>query len=170
MNKKQNLKSLPAYLWVLGVICVILLIATVIAAIVAANREPEVQFIPPAFESAAEAGMPQVPQGLGWEELHKDEMNFSVYICGSIALEDGAAVVYFTNPEANDVWLKLRICDEEGKVLGETGLLKPGEYLRAVPLVQETALGTPVKIRIMGYEPQTYMSRGSISVNTVVGS
>ena len=167
-NVNQQKQTLPPYLLVLGAVCGIMIIVTIISAIVMANREPKVEFIPPEFESAASVGVPEVPEELDYKELTREGMTYTAYICGLVRLENGEAVVYFTNPAKNETWIKLRISDEDGNVLGETGLLRPGEYIRAVPLDREVAPGTAVKLRIMGYEPDTYLSEGSVNVNTVV--
>lgn len=161
---KKN--TIPPYLAVIGAVCGIMVMITVIVTFVLAHQGPKVEFIPPEFESNALVGMPEVPEELDYRKLSQEGMTYAAYICGRVELEEGAAVVYFTNPQENDTWLKLRICDEQGNVLGETGLLKPGEYIREVPLNIEATAETPIKIHIMGYEPDTYFSTGSVKVNT----
>ncbi len=167
-NTKFSVRELPPYICFLGAICVVLMIITLISTIIIANREPKVEFIPPAFESDVVAGVPEVPQEYAYKEIYQAPMPFSASICGAVFNENGKAVVYFTNPKKNTAWLKLRICDENGNILGESGLLKPGEYVRAVSLNQDVAAGTTLKIKIMGYEPDTYMSVGAVNVNTVI--
>lgn len=53
--------------------------------------------------------------------------------------------------------------------MGETGLLKPGEYVKTVTLTKTLAAGENIKLKIMGYEPETYESAGSVSLNVTVG-
>ena len=77
--------------------------------------------------------------------------------------------VYFTNTEGNEKNLKLRVLDTEGNILGETGLIKPGEYVKNVTLTKTLAAGEKIKLKIMGYEPETYESAGSVSLNVTVG-
>ena len=165
---KKSKTNLPPYLLALGAVCAVLIIAVVVSAIVAANREPKVEFIPPEFEAAAVAGVPEVPDNMGYAEIFKDGMTFSAWLCGAAAQENGEAVVYFTNPAENTEWLKLRIYSEDNTLLGETGLLKPGEYIRSVPLDGTVSSGSNIKMRIMGYEPDTYLSAGSVTMNTVI--
>ncbi len=167
-NKVQFLKELPIYIWLMSSVCILLAIVAIVVTVVMAQREPEVEFIPPAFEAEAVVGVPEVPEEYAYKEIYQAPMPFSASLCGAVFNEDGRAVVYFTNPESNEVWLKLRICDESGNILGESGLLKPGEYIRSVPLSVEVAAGTALRMRIMGYEPDTYMSAGSVSINTVM--
>ncbi len=168
-NKAQFLKELPIYIWIMGAVCILLAIVTVVVTAVMAQRKPEVQFIPPAFEAQAVSGMPEVPENSGYHKIYQEPMPFSAYVCGAVTQENGQAVVYFTNPEDNKVWLKMRITDENGNILGESGLLKPGEYVRSVALTGKVQMGTVIKLKIMSYEIDTYNSAGSVSIKTVMG-
>lgn len=173
-EKKRNIKdnskpkeNLPPYLIVMGAVCVILAVITIIVSVVMANREPNVEFIPPAFEADAVVGAPEdVPEDSGYTKIYRDGMTFSAYVCGGVTQKNGEAVVYFTSPEDNEAWIKLRICDEKGNILGESGLLRPGEYVRSVTLTKSVAAGTPLKMKIMAYEPDTYFSLGSVTITT----
>lgn len=126
----------------------------------------EAEFVPPPFETAARAGTPDVPEDLGWEELDAESYKFSV--CGVFAPENGQADVWLTNPENNEVWLKLRVLDEDGNILGQTGLLRPGEYVQSVALDTVPEDGESVILKVMAYEPDTYYSAGVVSLNTTV--
>lgn len=167
--KQMSKDKLPPYLLIVGAVCVVMIIVTIVVTAVMANREPRVEFIPPEFEASAVTGTPEVPDGRGYDRIYKTGMTFSVYICGMVAQTDGAAEVYFTNPEDNDVWLKLRITDSAGNVVGETGLIKPGEYVKSVPLSREFEANESLNVKIMGYEPETYFSKGSVTVSAVIG-
>ena len=59
--------------------------------------------------------------------------------------------------------------DEQGNMLGETGLIKPNEYVKYVTLSKTLEVGTKIKLKIMGYEPHTYYSAGAASLNTQIG-
>ena len=85
-------------------------------------------------------------------------------------MEGSNAAVYLTNPAENEVRLKLRVLDGNGNILGETGLIRPGEYVKDVVLTENLTAGTKIKLKIMGYEPETYFSAGSATLNTAVGS
>ncbi|MBQ9121296.1 MAG: hypothetical protein IJY12_02905 [Clostridia bacterium] len=166
ITKSQN--ALPPYLIAAIVACTMMVVVVIISSIIIANRPPKIEFIPPEFEANAEIGTPEVPDNLGYAEIHKEGMTFSAWICGEIYQDDGKAIVYFTNPESNDVWLKLRIMDEQGNILGESGLIKPGEYVHSVSLNENIIATTSVRIKIMGYEPETYNSVGSVFVQTEI--
>ena len=107
-----------------------------------------------------------MPEDLGWEELDAESYKFSV--CGVFALNNGKVDVWLTNPADNDVWLKLRVIDEGGSILGQTGLLYPGEYVRSVTLDTVPEAGEAVILKVMAYEPDTYYSAGVVSLNTTV--
>ena len=125
------------------------------------------QFTPPPFDPAAQTGTPVVPEGLGYQILDAGE--FRVALCGEIRAEMTDAQVYLTNPPDNDVWLKVRILDGNGEILGQSGLVRPGEYVQNITLDPLPAPGTPIVLKIMAYEPETYHSRGAVAVNTRMG-
>ena len=85
-------------------------------------------------------------------------------------MDSNKATVYFTNAEGNNVYLKLRVLDENDNILGETGLLKPGEYVRDVELIQALSADTGIRLKIMSYAPDTYLSEGSVVLNTTIGT
>ena len=166
-NKKQNKISI-LLVYILGALTTIALIVMVIALCI--PKEPEKgEFVPPAFDSAAVAGMPEVPDGLGYSSPYQEGMGYRFSVCGNVKLEGKNAIVYLTNDSENEVYIKLRILDETGSILGETGLLKPGEYVRAVELDEVLTSGTKIALKIMSYEPDTYMSAGSAVLNTMIG-
>ena len=121
------------------------------------------EFTPPPFDPAAISGTPTVPDGLGYNEL--DCQAYKVSLCGKLTAD---GTVYLTNPESNTVWLKVRVLDETGNILGETGLVRPGEYVQTVTLTSNVKSGTPIVLKIMAYEPDTYYSAGAASLNTKI--
>lgn len=120
------------------------------------------EFTPPPFDPAAVTGTPDVPEGLGYSEL--DCRVYKVSVCGKPGTDGD---IWLTNPESNEVWLKVRVLDGRGNILGETGLIRPGEYVRTVIFDDIPKPGTPVTLKIMGYEPETYYSAGAASLSTV---
>lgn len=130
--------------------------------------QPKPEFTPPPFEPDAQTGTPAVPEGLGYQEL--DTQVFRAGLCGEICLAGNAADIWLTNPADNAVWLKLRILDGEGNILGQTGILRPGEYVRQVALSAVPEGGTPIILKVMVYEPETYHAAGALTVNTVIAS
>lgn len=120
------------------------------------------EFTPPPFDAAAQSGPPAVPQELtalyGTLELAE---GISVSLCSSVNVHGGCAEVWFTAHGENTAWVRLRILDEKGEVLGESGLLRPGEYVASITLNVEPERSGPAQIRILTYEPETYYSLGT---------
>ena len=146
----------------------VLCVFSVIMMMLALNRpDSGAAFTAPPFEPAAEPGVPNVPENLGYQEL--DVQLFRVNLCGEIQSREGAAAVWLTNPEGNNVWLKVRILDQGGSILGESGLLKPGEYVRWVE-AEGILPGSPVVLKVMAYEPETYHSAGTVTFHTQIAA
>ena len=161
---KKNGRTVLILGAVLAVLAVIMIVALCLP------KSATADFTPPPFEENAETGVPEVPEGLGYSAPYKEGMAYRFSVCGNVTAEGENAVVYLTNPAENSVWLKLRVLDENGKTLGETGLLRPGEYVRCVTFSSVPSAGAKVKLKIMGYEPETYQSAGSATLNTIMGS
>lgn len=120
--------------------------------------------VQPSPELTAQSGRPYVPEELGWSELDAERFRFS--ICGVFEPEDGSVEPWFYNPDTNDVLLVLQVYTGDQKI-GETGFLKPGEYVQNVDLTSIPESGTEVQYQIIAYEPDTYYSAGRVELNTV---
>ena len=160
-NKKR--KAVPVLGAVLAVLAVVMIVALCLP------KGGTAEFTPPPFEENAVSGVPEVPENLGYSSPYKEGMAYRFSVCGNVTAEGENAVVYLTNPAENSVWLKLRVLDESGKMLGETGLIRPGEYVRCVKLSSVPPAGAKITLKIMGYEPETYHSAGSATLSTVMG-
>lgn len=128
-------------------------------------------FQPPAAEMDAVSGIPYAPTELGYSALSQEGMPYSLQICGVCApREDGQLDVYFTNDAGNEALLVLEVHEggSDGELLGKTGFLKPNEYVKSVRLDRVPEAGTEITYRVIGYEPETYMSVGSVSLGTKV--
>lgn len=161
MAKKRNIPLTAAV-----IICVISLVAMVAALVLLGSEAEPAAFTPPPFDENAVQGMPDVPENLGWGEI--DAKVYKVSICGVVSVQDTKADVWFTNPESNTVWLKLRVMDANGNILGETGLVRPGEYVQSVSFDVIPEAGDPIVLKLMAYEPESYYSAGSITLKTLV--
>ena len=146
---------------------VIIMLAVIIA--VNINKPEKPEFVPPEFDPNAVMGVPEVPDGMGYTPL-PPTAGMNAYICGNPTLNDDGIDVWFTSPEINDVYMKLKIFDENDTLLGETGLIKPGEYVKTVKLdiIPENEM-IQIKMKIIAYEPDTWYSAGSASLNTNLG-
>lgn len=157
--------------WLLPAVCTLCALSLCVLAAVliarAISRTDQSGFQPPPFEAAAVSGTPEVPEELGYSPVQAKDA-FTAYLCGKPLAEDGRAAVYFTSPADNTAWLKLRVMDDAGEVLGETGLLRPGEYVRDMKVEPVPEDGAAVTLKIMAYEPETYYSLGAVSLNTTL--
>lgn len=163
MKKKQKKNYI---LPLAAVLCIASLVLMVFALTRQDTQTVMGEFTPPPFDSSAVVGSPTVPDNLGWQEL--DAQVYKVGVCGKFIPKGNTADVWLTNPESNTVWLKVRVLDENGNNLGETGLLRPGEYVQSVKLDTVPKAGTPIVLKIMAYQPDTYYSEGAVSLNTKI--
>ena len=147
----------------LPVLTALCMLSLVVVAAALWQSGADAAFAPPPFEPMARTGTPAVPEEAEYREL--DAGMFRVGLCGKVRVREGMAEVGFANPAANSVWLRLRILDEEGNILGQTGLLRPGEYVDGMP-VGEIPAGMPVVLKVMAYEPETYHSAGAVALHT----
>ena len=173
MSKKSKKKQAPKLnytpVYILTV-CTIITFLVMMIALSVTKEPPRGEFVPPAFESMALQGIPEVPEELDHSSPYRDGMAYRFSVCANVTMDSRSATVYFTNAQENDVYLKLRVLDENGKILGETGLLKPGEYVKDVQLLRELPSGTGIILKIMSYIPDTYMSAGSVVLHTTIGT
>ena len=128
-------------------------------------------FVPPSFDENAVIGDPADIEDaikLGYSEMYDPaQMSYKGALCGMfIVNENNEADIYFANPEVNPVWVKLRVYapDTNGEIVCETGLIRPGEYIKTVKFNREIKSGEKLTAKVMGYVPDTYMSAGSFSL------
>ena len=164
-NKKSTDKLLIVLICIVGVS----VISVFTVAIVLLNQPPE--FVPPEFDSGAIAGEPSLSDSdeRRYGLISDAKMPYTLNICRNIyTSSDGEGEIYFTNPSENTLWMKLRIYDDKGKVIGETGLIKPGEYLKNVRFDTVPENGAEITVKVMTYEPDTYYSGGEASIDVKV--
>ena len=174
MNIAEHLdKKQTRVIAALGAACVAALVALIVILVVSGRDRGTTgargEFTPPTFEPAAVSGMPEVDDE-AWAELPVRD-HYVIRVCGELHTDaDGNARVWFYSDKGNEVWVKLRICDAENYIIGETGILKPGEYVETVALKRVPEDGSDVVMYVMGYEPETYYSAGSVTLATTVSS
>ncbi len=91
--------------------------------------------------------------------------NYVVYIGKNIKIKNSVLSFYLASAKNNNVYIKCRVY-EENKIIGETGLIKPGEYIEKIKL--KKILAEKVTIKIMGYDIKTYQSTGSVKFEVQV--
>ena len=152
---------------ILAIVAAIFVVLAVAAAIVAVKHPPKsVKYVPPAFDEAAVVGIP-TDAGESYSKMAAKE-GLSVWICGAPKLIDGDLELYFTADEDNTCYVRLLVLTEDGKQIGSTGLLRPGEYVRLVSLDKSLHSGDAVVLKILSYEPETYYSLGSFTAKVLV--
>ena len=142
-------------------VCICAFCVVLMAAVLLLYDGKEPPFVPPPFDDGAVCGIPTAAE---LQELETDA--FCVSVGGKPVCDGQSAQVWFVNPRENTVWLKLRVLDAQGNLLGETGLIRPGEYLCSVALSAPLQKGTPIELKIMAYETDTYYSAGAVSLQT----
>ena len=125
------------------------------------------RFSPPPFEKNVVSGTPDTENIKGYSEMQAADA-YSFGICGELTVKDGYTDVYLASIKSNDVWLKVRILDEDENILAESGLIKPGYYVKSVKLNTEISSAINVTLKVMGYEPETYFSAGAVTLKTTL--
>ena len=122
-------------------------------------------FTHPDFDPAAVAGEPRVDERYGWSTLQVDE-DYAVRLCGVPANDGETVQLNLTNPADNGVWFRAEVLDGDGGLLASTGVLRQGEHLPALTLSKPlTERETPVTVRVVAYEPDTWRSRGNVNLD-----
>ncbi len=170
---KFSKKELKIALIVAGIVSILSVCAMTVALIIfKPTPQPQPEFVPPEFDQAAVVGTLEETdelKNLGWSKLYREGMTYTVYLCGGLLVnEQNQADVWFYNEPENESYLKLRVIDEQGNVVAETGLIKPGEYLQTIQFSRAVKDDEPLSIKVMGYEPETYLSSGAITINPAV--
>lgn len=98
----------------------------------------------------------------------ENRLGFIAHVCGVLRADaDGNVAIFLTSDAENNVWLKLRLENSAGEILGETGIIRPGEYVESLKLNEKAASGD-VTLHVMGYEPETYYSAGAVRLSTTL--
>lgn len=160
----------------ISILCVLaaLIAAAVIAAVcLRSGPEPEQiigEFTPPEFAHNTVDGAPNpsVVSALKYGTLTLTP-EISVSLVSEFTVNGkGEAELWFAAPDTNQCWVRLRLMDADGNVLGETGLLKPGQYIQSIKLDKIPRKDGIVTARILTYEPDTYYSLGSANANVML--
>ncbi len=118
------------------------------------------KFVAPEFDKNAIDGVPEISEDSYTSFNYLD--SYKVFICGEPKLVNNKLYLYLTSEKSNDINLKARMYKDD-KLIGETGLLKPNQYLEYVD-VSSISVGDKISIKIMSYD-DNYQSAGVIKVN-----
>ena len=149
------------------VLSTILIILISIIIFLLININSKKQFKKPEFANAATS----IPEKLEYKEKAiKVSEGYSLYIDPIPKLDQNDNLsINLVSLEENKIWIKVRILNAKEEIIGETGLIKPGEYLEKVQINQQLSENDQITYKIMGYEKDTYRSAGTISLNTRIG-
>lgn len=148
---------------VLGVIFILLIISIVL---IGTNIKNKQEFVKPPFDKNVIKGVPEV-DNFSTQVLEVKE-GYKIYINPKPVLDNNSLIVNFTSLENNNILLKVRILSDE-KIIGESGVIKPGEYVKKVKISKRLNKEDEISYVIMGYDKDSYMSEGTIKLSTKVG-
>lgn len=149
------------------ILCSILVVLVgVIVALLAVDKNKGT-FKKPDFDS----GVVEIPDNLEYEDKVLSVVSgYSVYISHEPKIvDDNYLKIDLVAPPTNNIYIKVRLLDKDKNIVGETGLLKAGEYLEKVKLDKNVKAKDNITYKIMGYEKNSYMSAGSVALNTRIG-
>lgn len=126
-------------------------------------------YTPPPFETQAKTGVPEPEERYGYSDISA-ENGISFSIVGTMyQQEDSSVVLFFTNPETSESNMLCEICDESGKVIYRSGVLRPGEYIeRLTPLESIENVAMKIELNVYAFEPETWYSKGTVSLSNML--
>ncbi len=162
-ERKQYAGSIVLHRGLYVVILAVILLALGVGSFL---KRKEEDYKNPSFEVNAIQGKPEEGDEYGYAE-GETEYGFTFGLAQNLYLqEDKTLVLEAANPQQNDVYLKYVITEEESsKVLFETGVLKPGEYVSSLePATDLENEFQKVQITVYAFDPETWYSRGKVNV------
>lgn len=146
-------------------IILIILVSIIIFLLISINNKK--QFKMPEFDNS----VTEIPEDLEYKKnTIKVNNDYIFYIEPTPKLDQNNNLkINIVSSENNKIWIKVRILNGKKEIIGETGLIRPGDYLAKVKLQQEMSVNDQITYKIMGYEKEKYTSAGTISLNTRIG-
>lgn len=124
------------------------------------------KFVKPDFEENAVDGIPAVENFD--KSVVKINEEYVIYINPVPVIKKGKLLINFTSIDSNKILVKLRVKDSNGNIVGESGILKSGQYVEYLD-IDGINIGDEITYVIMGYEANSYLSAGTFSLKTKVG-
>jgi len=157
MKKNKYIIMLSTLLLVLVLIIIILII----------NITNKRTFHKPPFDKNTTT---EIPNELDYKDsIIKVSEGYSLYIDGIPTIKNNELIINLITLKENNVWIKIRVLNDEEKIIAESGLIRPGEYLRSVETIKKISKNDKLTYMIMGYEIDTYLSAGNVALNTKAG-
>lgn len=146
-------------------IILVILISIIIS--LAININNKKKFNKPNFEKNVSV----IPEDIDYESsVIEVSEGYRIYITPNPSVKDNKLVINFISMSENDIWIKIRILNSDEEVISKSGLVKPGEYLESVKLNSKLNVNDNIIYEIIGYEIDSYLSAGTIKLNTKVGA
>lgn len=156
----------PKCEWFLLGISFLVLLISVIWMCTQINKQNEaVDFKAPPFETELERASASDLFLRSDSLIEAGDLKF--FVEGPFVETDDSVKLTVWNSDESSTLIRVRVLDMEGKILGESGLIQPGELLKKIVLDQPIDKSGLI-LTIMGYEPDTYYSAGTIKL-TVPG-
>ncbi len=148
------------------ILSVILLVLIIIIILLMVSIRNKSTFKKPEFDKNATS---TVPTNLDYQsKIFNVTDNYSIYIEPEPVIKNNNIILNLISLDTNDILVKVRILSKD-KIVAETGLIKPGQYLEKVKLNKKLNVNDDITYIIMGYEKDTYLSAGSVKLNTRIG-
>ena len=144
----------------MGILLAVAIVATVIVYFVTRSGN---DFTPPDFDVAAKKGYPTVTDTAAQFQRVTASEDFAFSMCLCPTYENGAARIFFTSEIANRAYLLIKLYDADGELIGQSGLVRPGQYVESVAISLTPTEDTDISAKIFSYEPNTYYSKGTVS-------
>ena len=135
------------------------------------NRETlkEEQFVKPTFDKNMVMGTPTgLDSTWNYSKLTIQEGK-TITLCATPVIKENALQLYLTSDADNDFWLRVRVLNQSKRIIGESGLLDSGSYIKEIPLKKKIKAGKKITLYLMMYEKDTYQSAGAAALEITVG-
>jgi len=145
---------------------IVLIILISIIIVLGINLKKKTTFVKPEFDNLATT---ELPKDLDYSKgVLKIMDGYSIYIDATPKIIDNELIINFISMKDNNVWIKVRILNDDN-VVGESGLIRAGEYLDKIKLTGKLTSNKDITYMIMGYEIDTYLSAGVVTLKTKEG-
>lgn len=144
-----------------GAITASLALLILVASIMLYNYKKS--YKPPAFEVSAVQGEPQVDPEHGYSTMALSDA-FRVTMCGAPPGTANSLDLYLTNEKTNKFYLLFQVYSA-GELVAQTGLVKPGEYVKTIELMKPLQPGdNEIDIKAMALLYDSYYSGGTLNL------
>lgn len=148
------------------IMILVILISIIIFLLI--NINDKKSFVKPEFDKTSTTS---IPENINYKKSGiKITDGYSIYIEAlPKKTKDNYLNINLISYEDNNVWIKVRVLNNKKEIIAESGLIKSGEYLEKIKLNKTINVNDQISYKIMGYQTDSYLSAGSIILNTRIG-